>query len=75
MNSGKKKTSKISVFFFEANSSSLVIMPNADTFDNEALRAKMLLFKRKKTKKATNKFGNVKEDSKKFSEIPILVAF
>ena len=72
---GKKKTSKISVFFFEANSSSLVIMPNADTFDNEALRAKMLLFKRKKTKKATNKFGNVKEDSKKFSEIPILVAF
>ena len=50
-------------------------MPKADKYDNEALRAKMLLFKRKKTKKATNKFGNVKEDSKKFGEIPILVAF
>ena len=48
MNSGKKKNSRISVFFFEANSSSLVIMPKADTFDNEALRAKMLLSKRKK---------------------------
>lgn len=50
MNSGKK-TSKISVFFFEANSSSLVIMPKADKFDNEVLRAKMLLFKRKKQRR------------------------
>ena len=40
MNSGKKKTSRISVFFFEANSSSLVIVPKADTFDSEALREK-----------------------------------
>ena len=47
MNSGKKKILKYQ-FFFEANSSSLVIMPKADTFDNEALRAKMLLSKRKK---------------------------
>ena len=50
MNSGKK-TSKISVFFFEANCSSLVIMPKADKFDNEVLRAKMLLFKRKKQRR------------------------
>ena len=50
MNSGKK-TSKISVFFFEANSSSLIVVPKADTFDNEALRAKMLLFKRKKQRR------------------------
>ena len=28
--------------FFEANSSSLVIAPKADTFDNEVLREKML---------------------------------
>ena len=51
MNSGKKKTSRISVFFFEANSSSLVIVPKADTFDNEALREKMLHFKRKKQRR------------------------
>ena len=31
--------------FFEANSSSLVTAPKADTFDNEALREKMLLCK------------------------------
>ena len=51
MNSGKKKKLlKYQFFFFEANSSSLVIMPKADKFDNEALRAKMLLSKRKKNK-------------------------
>ena len=48
MNSGKKKKNFQNIsFFFEANSSSFAIMPKADTFDNEALRAKMLLFKRK----------------------------
>ena len=50
-------------------------MPKADTFDNEALRAKMLLFKRKKQRRQLKKLRNLKEDSKQFGEIPILVAF
>ena len=50
MSSGKKKLLEYQSFF-EANSSSLIVVPKADTFDNEALRAKMLLFKRKKQRR------------------------
>ena len=47
MNYGKEKTSWKSIF--EPNSSSLVTVPKADTFDNEALRAiKLFFFKKKK---------------------------
>ena len=38
----EKKELLESQSFFEPNSSSLVIAPKADTFDNEVLREKML---------------------------------
>ena len=48
MNSGKK-TSRISIF--EANSSSLGLAPEANTFDKKCLREKMLLFWKKDVNK------------------------
>ena len=73
MNYGKEKTSWKSIF--EPNSSSLVTVPKADTFDNEALRAIKLFFFFKKHNKIKSKLGNLKYKSEQFGEIPILVAF
>ena len=42
---GRKDKSSECQSFFEANSSSLVTAPKADTFDNEVLREKMPLCK------------------------------
>ena len=63
--------------FFEPNSSSLVTVPKADTFDNEALRAIKLFFFFffKRYNKVKSKLGNLKYKSEQFGEIPILVAF
>ena len=74
MNYGKEKTSWKSIF--EPNSSSLVTVPKADTFDNEALRAiKLFFFFFKRYNKIKSKLGNLKYKSEQFGEIPILVAF
>ena len=76
MNYGKEKTSWKSIF--EPNSSNLVTVPKADTFDSETLRAIKLfffLFKKKHYNTIKNKLGNLKYKSEQFGEILILVAF
>ena len=77
MNYGKEKTSWKSIF--EPNSSSLVTVPKADTFDNEALREIKLFFFffffLKHYNKIKSKLGNLKYKSEQCGEIPILVAF
>ena len=46
------------------------------SFDNEALRAIKLFFKKKKHyNKIKSKLGNLKYKSEQYGEIPILVAF
>ena len=72
MNSGKK-TSRISVFLwgklveFDCSAKSWYIWQWSS-------KSKNAPFWKKKTKKTTYKFGNLKQDSKKIGEIPVLVA-